>query len=57
MRIVRYEQDWKGDYGLVEGDTIHELEGDVFGDARPGREVGKWGEVKLLAPCTPETIW
>jgi 2-keto-4-pentenoate hydratase/2-oxohepta-3-ene-1,7-dioic acid hydratase in catechol pathway len=65
MRIVRYEQDWKGHYGLVEGacpepvegDTIYELEGDVFGDARPGREAGKWGEVKLLAPCTPETIW
>jgi 2-keto-4-pentenoate hydratase/2-oxohepta-3-ene-1,7-dioic acid hydratase in catechol pathway len=57
MKIVRYEKDWKSHYGLVEGDTIYELEGDVFGDAEPGHEVGQWGEVKLLAPCQPETIW
>jgi 2-keto-4-pentenoate hydratase/2-oxohepta-3-ene-1,7-dioic acid hydratase in catechol pathway len=57
MRIVRYEANWKSHYGLVEGDTIYELEGDVYGEARPGRKIGKWGEVKLLAPCTPETIW
>jgi 2-keto-4-pentenoate hydratase/2-oxohepta-3-ene-1,7-dioic acid hydratase in catechol pathway len=57
MRIVRYEQDWRSHYGLVEGDTVFELEGDVFGEAWPGREVGRWGEVKLLAPCQPDTIW
>jgi 2-keto-4-pentenoate hydratase/2-oxohepta-3-ene-1,7-dioic acid hydratase in catechol pathway len=57
MKIVRYEKDWKSCYGLVEGDIIYELEGDVFGDARPGREVGRWGEVKLLTPCKPQTIW
>ena len=57
MRIVRYEREWKSAYGLVEGDTIYELEGDVYGDAHPGRAVGVWGEVKLLAPCTPDTIW
>jgi len=57
MRIVRYEKDWKSYYGLVEGDTIYELEGDVFGEAKFGRAIGKWGEVKLLAPCKPETIW
>jgi 2-keto-4-pentenoate hydratase/2-oxohepta-3-ene-1,7-dioic acid hydratase in catechol pathway len=57
MRIVRYEKDWESHYGLVEGDTIYKLEGDVFGDAWSGCEVGKWGEVELLAPCKPETIW
>ena len=57
MRIVRYEKDWEGHYGLVEGDTVYELAGDVFGDPRPGQAVGKWGEVNLLAPCRPETIW
>lgn len=57
MKIVRYEKDWQSHYGFVEGDSIYELEGDVYGDARPGRRVGAWGEVKLLAPCTPTTIW
>ncbi len=57
MRIVRYERDWKGHYGVVEGDAIYELVGDVFGQARPGARVGRWGEVKLLAPCLPRTIW
>jgi len=57
MRIVRYEKDWRSYYGLVKGDIIYELKGDVFGDPRPGAEIGKWGEIKLLAPCQPETIW
>ncbi|MBI2941799.1 MAG: fumarylacetoacetate hydrolase family protein [Chloroflexi bacterium] len=57
MRIVRYERNWKAHYGLVEGEAIYELRGDVYGEAWPGEAVGKWGEVKLLAPCTPHTIW
>jgi 2-keto-4-pentenoate hydratase/2-oxohepta-3-ene-1,7-dioic acid hydratase in catechol pathway len=57
MRIVRYEKNWKSGYGVVEADVIYELAGDVFGECGPGRRVGTWGEVKLLAPCRPETIW
>lgn len=57
MRIVRYERDWKSGYGIVEDQVIYELVGDVFGECKPGRRVGQWGAVKLLAPCRPETIW
>ncbi len=57
MKIVRYEHDWASHYGVVEGDTIYALDGDIFDELRPGRRVGRWGEVKLLAPCRPQTIW
>lgn len=57
MHIVRYEQDWKGHWGIAEGDAIYELEGDVYENPRPGRKVGSLGELKLLAPCTPNMIW
>jgi 2-keto-4-pentenoate hydratase/2-oxohepta-3-ene-1,7-dioic acid hydratase in catechol pathway len=57
MKIVRYEKDWRGHWGIVEGDTAFTLEGDVFGDASPGDRVGNLDEITLLAPCQPQTIW
>lgn len=57
MRIVRYEKDWQSHYGIVEGDSVFELKGDLYSDARPGQRVGAWGDLKLLAPCTSTTIW
>jgi 2-keto-4-pentenoate hydratase/2-oxohepta-3-ene-1,7-dioic acid hydratase in catechol pathway len=57
VRIVRYEQDWKGHWGIVDGETVYELRGSVYDAPRPGDRVGMLSELKLLAPCTPETIW
>ena len=57
VRLVRYEQDWRGRWGVLEGDRVFELVGDPFGDCRAGEAVGDLDVVTLLAPCTPETIW
>ena len=57
MRFVRYERDWKGQWGILDGDAVYELRGDVFEEPRPGDRVGALDELTLLAPCTPETIW
>lgn len=56
MHIVRYL--WRGSesYGLVEGQDIFTLEGDVFGQfSRGGRVVGL-DEVKILPSCQPSKI-
>jgi 2-keto-4-pentenoate hydratase/2-oxohepta-3-ene-1,7-dioic acid hydratase in catechol pathway len=57
MKLLRYEQDWASRWGILEGETVYELLGDPYGEARPGNRVGPLSALKLLAPCTPETIW
>ncbi len=57
MKLVRYEKDWKGRWGILEGDTVHQLVGDPYGECRAGEPVGALGDLKLLAPATPSIIW
>ena len=52
-RYVRFSDGSKTAYGLREGDTIHELQGDLFSDPqRSGRTV-RVQDVKLLVPIDP----
>jgi 2-keto-4-pentenoate hydratase/2-oxohepta-3-ene-1,7-dioic acid hydratase in catechol pathway len=55
-RYVRFEFAGATRFGLVEGETVHELVGGLF-DApeTTGRQFGL-GDVKLLAPCVPPKI-
>jgi 2-keto-4-pentenoate hydratase/2-oxohepta-3-ene-1,7-dioic acid hydratase in catechol pathway len=57
VRICRYERDWAAHWGVVEGESVHELVGDPYGDCRAGAPVGRLADLRLLAPCAPETIW
>jgi 2-keto-4-pentenoate hydratase/2-oxohepta-3-ene-1,7-dioic acid hydratase in catechol pathway len=57
VKLVRFERDWRAHWGVLEGETVHELVGDPYGDCRADAPVGPLDRVKLLAPCTPETIW
>jgi 2-keto-4-pentenoate hydratase/2-oxohepta-3-ene-1,7-dioic acid hydratase in catechol pathway len=70
MKLCRYEQDWTGRWGIVEGDIVYALEGDPYGTPDRGPAVGpladlsgraerplREGGPRLLAPCTPRTIW
>jgi 2-keto-4-pentenoate hydratase/2-oxohepta-3-ene-1,7-dioic acid hydratase in catechol pathway len=53
---VRYATEGHSHYGVLEGGTIHELEGGLFG---PNRRTGVAREltaVKLLYPCEPSKI-
>jgi len=56
MRIVRFEEDSKAAYGVLEGKTIDVLQGTPFGEiTRAGRAV-ELDDVKLLAPVEPPNI-
>jgi 2-keto-4-pentenoate hydratase/2-oxohepta-3-ene-1,7-dioic acid hydratase in catechol pathway len=53
---VRYTHNGTTSYGILEGDTIRELKGDLFAKPAPtGRRV-KRAEVQLLAPCEPRQV-
>jgi 2-keto-4-pentenoate hydratase/2-oxohepta-3-ene-1,7-dioic acid hydratase in catechol pathway len=56
MKIVRYQEGNKKNWGVIEGDRIREMEGDPFGHFHLASGTKKMGEVKLLSPCLPTKI-
>jgi 2-keto-4-pentenoate hydratase/2-oxohepta-3-ene-1,7-dioic acid hydratase in catechol pathway len=54
-KFIRYSVNSRPVYGLLEGDTISELDGDLFQNKTTGAR-RKLGEVKLLTPCEPRQI-
>lgn len=54
-RIYRVKQGMGGRYALERGGQLSWLEGDVFGDYRPGVEIEP-GKLPLLAPVQPSKI-
>src|SRR5262245_35290859 len=56
VRFVRYSAEGKTSYGILEGETIRELQGDIFLFAHPTGKTFSIRDVKLLAPCNPRNI-
>jgi 2-keto-4-pentenoate hydratase/2-oxohepta-3-ene-1,7-dioic acid hydratase in catechol pathway len=56
MKIIRYQDGLKVNWGVIEGDSVREMDGDPFGHFHPTSKMKKIGEVKLLAPCLPSKI-
>jgi 2-keto-4-pentenoate hydratase/2-oxohepta-3-ene-1,7-dioic acid hydratase in catechol pathway len=56
MRIVRFDQEGRARYGLVEADDVYAVEGDVYSAFERGERVGALSELRLLAPCRPTKI-
>jgi len=56
MKIVRYEAESKTNWGVIEGDSVREMDGDPFGHFHLTSKMKKIGEVKLLSPCLPSKI-
>jgi 2-keto-4-pentenoate hydratase/2-oxohepta-3-ene-1,7-dioic acid hydratase in catechol pathway len=55
-RYVRYSHGGVVSYGILDGDTVRQLAGDLFQSQKPtGRSV-KLSDVKLLAPCEPTKV-
>ena len=55
-KYVRYSAAGKTSYGVLEGDQVRELRGDLFGDLqRTGRSL-PLSQVKLLAPSVPGKV-
>ncbi len=55
-RYVRYSHAGGVAFGLLEGDTVHELSGDPLGDYEATGLTRALAEVRLLAPCTPSKV-
>ena len=55
-KYVRYTHDGQESYGILEGDTVKELVGDIFSAPTPSGKTLKLPEVKLLAPCKPTKV-
>ena len=55
-RYVRYEHSGKTAYGILEGDRIRELAGDLFQSPKPTGRTVRLSAVKLLAPAEPGKV-
>jgi len=54
-KFIRYRVNSHAAYGLLDGEVITELEGDLFSHTPTGVR-RRLGEVHVLAPCTPAKI-
>lgn len=55
-RYVRYRSDSGVSYGLLDGETVRELHGDLFAEVSQTGVKHKLSAVKLLYPCTPGKV-
>ena len=55
-RYVKYETAGRVAWGVLEGDTIRELQGNVFDGASPSGRTLKLADVKLLAPADAKKV-
>jgi len=55
-RYVRYSQGSTVSYGVLDGDSIRELKGDLFAQPVETGRVVKLAAVRLLAPCQPSKV-
>ena len=55
-KYVRYTHEGQESYGILEGDTVRELVGDIFSAPTPSGKTLKLSEVQLLAPCKPTKV-
>jgi 2-keto-4-pentenoate hydratase/2-oxohepta-3-ene-1,7-dioic acid hydratase in catechol pathway len=56
VRYVRYARQNAVSYGILDGETIRELKGDLFAGATPTGRTVKLAEARLLAPCQPSKV-
>ena len=55
-KYVRYAAGGVTAYGILEGDAIRELKGDLFANPVPTGRRLRLADVKLLAPCDPKKV-
>ena len=53
---VRYDPGGRTAWGVLEGDTIREIEGNVFDGGKPGSRTLKLADVRLLPPAEPKKV-
>ena len=53
MHIARFLWDNRIRWGIIEGDEVRALRGDLFRNPHPGKTLCSLSEVRLLAPIDP----
>jgi 2-keto-4-pentenoate hydratase/2-oxohepta-3-ene-1,7-dioic acid hydratase in catechol pathway len=56
MKIIRFEWEQEVQYGVLDGDNVRAIDGDMLSDAAAGTELCTLGEVRLLAPVQPRAV-
>ncbi len=57
MKIVRYQKNNEILYGVLEGEKINPIKGEIFGDFKIDSDKTDKKDVKLLAPVAPPNIF
>ena len=57
MKIARFQSNGHIAHGVVEGDEVVEIEGDIYSEFKANGERHKLADVKLLVPTDPKEIW
>jgi len=55
-KYVRFQADHGPAYGIVEGDQVREIEGDLFGDWDKTETLFPLDEITILVPTTPSKV-
>ena len=55
-KYIRYRSGSTTAYGILDGDSVRELRGDLFGDRKETGTKHRMADVKLLHPCEPPKI-
>ena len=56
VKYVRYSHSGRVAFGLLEGDRVRELRGDLFSNPQPTGATARLADVKLLAPVEPSKV-
>ncbi len=56
MKLVRFHDGTVLRYGIIEGDSVYALNGDVFGECELGGRLASLSEIRPLAPVQPSKI-
>ena len=56
MKIIRYVYEDEKNYGILNGNIIKEIKGDIFSDFSMGEKVAKLNDVEVIAPVDPPNI-
>jgi 2-keto-4-pentenoate hydratase/2-oxohepta-3-ene-1,7-dioic acid hydratase in catechol pathway len=56
MKYVRYEAAGKSSYGILDGETVRELDGNFLAGGKPTGKTAALSAVRLLAPVEPSKI-
>lgn len=55
-KYIRFQKDSGSAYGILDGDTVREIEGGLFGDRRETGATHRAADLKLLYPVEPTKI-